>query len=58
MIPRFTTIQIINSLRPSKVIGIFGPRRSGKTILMNLIKEKIDTDDILMVHGENLDVSL
>jgi len=57
MIPRFTTIQIIDSLRPSKVIGIFGPRRSGKTILMNLIKEKIGTDDILMVHGENMDVA-
>jgi len=56
MISRFITIQILNSLKPSKVIGVFGPRRSGKTTLMNIIKEKIGQKDILMVHGENLDV--
>ena len=56
MITRFITIQIINSLKPSKVVGVFGPRRTGKTTLMNIIREKIGRDDILMVHGENLDI--
>jgi len=56
MITRFITIQIMDSLKPSKVVGVFGPRRTGKTTLMNIIREKIGRDDILMVHGENLDV--
>lgn len=56
MITRYITLQVINSLKPSKVVGVFGPRRTGKTTLMNIIKEKIGHDDILMVHGENLDV--
>ena len=46
----------MNSLKPSRVVGVFGPRRTGKTTLMNIIREKIGRDDILMVHGENLDV--
>lgn len=55
MITRFITIQVLNSLKPSKVVGMFGSRRTGKTTLMNIIKEKPDTG-VLMVHGENLDV--
>jgi len=43
-------------LEPSKVVGVFGPRRSGKTTLMNFIRKKIGHENILMVHGENLDV--
>jgi len=56
MISRYITQQVIDNLRPSKVVGVFGPRRSGKTVLMNFIKEKIGSKNILMVHGENLDV--
>jgi len=47
MISRYITIQVINSLKPSKVIGIFGPRRTDKTILMNMIIEKISQKEIL-----------
>lgn len=57
MIPRYITNQILNNLKPSRVIGVFGPRRSGKTVLMNFIKEKIIKENVLMVHGENLDVA-
>ncbi|MHB1276274.1 MAG: ATP-binding protein [Candidatus Humimicrobiaceae bacterium] len=57
MIPRYIIKQILNNLKPSRVIGVFGPRRSGKTTLMNLIKEKIKKENVLMVHGENLDVA-
>jgi predicted AAA+ superfamily ATPase len=56
MISRYITKQIINSLEPSKVVGVFGPRRSGKTVLMNFIKDRMDKKNILMVHGDNLDV--
>ena len=56
MIPRIITKKIITSLKPSRVVGIFGPRRSGKTTLMNLIKEEIGSS-VLMVHGENLDAA-
>ena len=57
MISRFITKQIINSLKPSRIVGIFGPRRSGKTTLMNIIREKIGQDNTLMVQGENMDVA-
>ena len=56
MISRFIIIKVISSLKPSKVIGVFGPRRTGKTTLMNMIREKIGHEEILMVHSENLDV--
>ncbi len=57
MISRFITNQVLENLKPSRVVGVFGPRRSGKTVLMNLIKEKISSTRILMVHGENLDAA-
>lgn len=57
MISRFITNQVLEDLKPSRVVGVFGPRRSGKTVLMNLIKEKISSTRILMVHGENLDAA-
>ncbi len=57
MISRFITNQVLKDLKPSRVVGVFGPRRSGKTVLMNLIKEKLSSTRILMVHGENLDTA-
>jgi predicted AAA+ superfamily ATPase len=57
MISRFITNQVLEDLKPSRVVGVFGPRRSGKTVLMNLIKEKISSTRIRMVHGENLDAA-
>jgi uncharacterized protein len=57
MISRYITKQVLRDLEPSRVVGVFGPRRSGKTVLMNLIKEKIGTSQVLMVHGENLDAA-
>jgi predicted AAA+ superfamily ATPase len=56
MISRIIIKQVASSLKAGRVVGIFGPRRSGKTTLMNLIKEEIDSG-ILMVHGENLDAA-
>jgi len=57
MIPRSIKNEILQSLqKPNFVVGIFGARRTGKTILMEEIKKEI-VDDVLMVQGDNLDVS-
>jgi len=57
MISRYITNQVFRDLEPSRVVGVFGPRRSGKTVLMNIIREKVGASQVLMVHGENLDVA-
>ena len=43
-------------LRDQTVVGIFGARRTGKTFLMETIRE-VSGDKVLMVQGDNLDVS-
>ncbi|MGM0365008.1 MAG: ATP-binding protein [Actinomycetota bacterium] len=57
MISRYITNQVVKDLKPSRVVGVFGPRRAGKTVLMNLIKGKIGSSEIIMVNGENLDAA-
>jgi predicted AAA+ superfamily ATPase len=57
MITRKIENQIFNSLKPSLVVGLFGARRTGKTVLMNIIKEQLSKNSILMVQGDNLDVT-
>jgi uncharacterized protein len=57
MISRYITKQVFQDLRPSRVVGVFGPRRSGKTVLMNLIRKKVGSSQVLMVQGENLDAA-
>jgi len=57
MIRRLIEKQIFNSLKPAKVIGLFGARRTGKTVLMKIIKRKIIDKKVLMVQGDNLDVA-
>lgn len=57
MVYRIITKSVLKALRPSKVVGIFGPRRVGKTVLMDQIKKELGGKKILMVHGENLDAA-
>jgi hypothetical protein len=57
MISRLLTNPLIESLKPGFVTGLFGARRTGKTFLMEYIKESINPGKILMVQGENLDVA-
>ena len=57
MIPRFIEKQVLSSLKPAKVVAVFGPRRSGKTVLMEMIKSKMANKKVLLVQGENLDVA-
>jgi len=47
--------QILKSLIPNKVIVLLGPRRVGKTILINQLIEQI-TEPYLLLNGENVDV--
>jgi len=57
MIPRLITKEILVSLqKPNTVVGIFGTRRTGKTILMQEIEKELG-ENVLMVQGENLDIS-
>ncbi len=57
MIPRILTQNIIESLKPGMVTGLFGARRTGKTYLMKYIESLLKDKRILMVNGENLDVA-
>jgi hypothetical protein len=57
MIKRKIEETIIKSIRSGKVIGLFGARRTGKTVLMNSIKEQLTRQKVLMVQGDNLDVA-
>ena len=49
--------QLINDLKPAHVTGLFGARRTGKTILMQQIKDQLSNKKILMVNGEDMDVA-
>ncbi|MFO7613862.1 MAG: hypothetical protein R6W71_04405, partial [Bacteroidales bacterium] len=57
MIPRFLTNAIINHLQPGQVTGLFGARRTGKTVLMEHIRSRLTIRKVLMVQGDNLDVA-
>lgn len=57
MVSRIIENTLIKQIQQGKVIGLFGARRTGKTVLMQTIKEKMKVQNILMVHGENLDVA-
>ena len=57
MIPRFTKEELINDLKPNHVTALFGARRTGKTFLMNQIKNEINSEKILLVQGDDLDAA-
>lgn len=57
MLKRIIQSQIIKDLKPAHVTGLFGARRTGKTILMQQIKDQLVNKKILMVNGEDMDVA-
>ncbi len=57
MINRYLENKIIASLKPGHVVALLGARRVGKTVLMEEIRAKLSGSKILMVQGDNLDVS-
>ncbi|MEI6060642.1 MAG: ATP-binding protein [Bacteroidota bacterium] len=57
MVSRIIKQRMLDALKPGKVLGLFGARRTGKTVLMSEIMNDMSDKKILLVHGENLDVS-
>ena len=55
LIQRFIEKQILKSLSPNKAIVLLGPRRVGKTVLINQILNKVGIP-YLLLNGENVDV--
>jgi len=57
MISRIIKEDILKDLKNKHVTGLFGARRTGKTVLMQQIREEIGPEKVLMIQGEDLDVS-
>ena len=57
MIPRYLSKTILESLKPGLVVGLFGARRTGKTVIMRHIANELKNRNVLLVNGENLDVA-
>ncbi|HMQ83865.1 MAG TPA: AAA family ATPase, partial [Saprospiraceae bacterium] len=55
LIKRSIEDQLIKNLVSNKVIVLLGPRRVGKTVLINQIIEQI-TEPYLLLNGENMDI--
>lgn len=56
MIARFLEKQLLAELKPGRVVGLFGARRTGKTVLLGEIAKKLKNKKILVVHGQDLAV--
>lgn len=57
MISRLIKNQLVKSLKPGRVTGLFGARRTGKTYLLETIKNEMKDKSVLMVQGDNLEVA-
>lgn len=56
-IPRLLEDTILENLKSGLVLGLFGARRTGKTFLMERIRNRLKDNQVLMVQGDNLDVA-
>lgn len=54
LLHRTIEAKLLASLVPNKVIILLGPRRVGKTVLINKIIEKLE-EPYLLLNGENID---
>lgn len=52
-IPQKQLSNLIDAVRPGKVVVIYGPRRSGKTTLLKKYLESVE-DDVLFVNGDDI----
>ncbi len=57
MIKRYITGQLLNNIKKQNVTVLFGPRRTGKTTLMNEIINKLSNKKLLILNGEDYDVA-
>jgi predicted AAA+ superfamily ATPase len=55
MVSRIIKNEVIRQIKPGLVVGLFGARRTGKTVLMEQIRNDLAGKRILLVQGENLD---
>lgn len=55
LIKRQIEDRVISYLRPNKVVVLLGPRRVGKTVLLQQVLERI-SEPYLLLHGEDEDV--
>jgi predicted AAA+ superfamily ATPase len=57
IITRLLEQTIFENLKPGLVTGLFGARRTGKTFLMEQIKNRLGDKKVLMVQGDNIDAA-
>ncbi len=57
MISRMIEKQLLADLKPNAITALFGARRTGKTFLMQQIKQKVGVEKVLMVQGDDLDIA-
>jgi uncharacterized protein len=57
MIPRTIAHQILSDLKPGHVTALFGARRTGKTMIMESIRDQLDGKRVLLLNGEDYDVA-
>ena len=55
LIKRSIESQVIDYLKPNKVVVLLGPRRVGKTVLINQVLSMV-SEPYLLLHGEDQDV--
>lgn len=54
IINRKITLQLKEKLQKGKVLVLYGPRRTGKTFSLNLMKEELEkTEKVLVLNGES-----
>jgi uncharacterized protein len=56
MIARFIEKELLKALKPAWVVGLFGARRTGKTVLLKSLAKKLKSKKILSLYGQNLTV--
>ena len=55
LVKRSIENQVIDYLKPNKVVVLLGPRRVGKTVLINQVLSRV-SEPYLLLHGEDQDV--
>lgn len=56
MIARFLEKEILRELHSAHVVCLFGARRTGKTVLLRSLAQKLKNKKILSLHGQTLGV--
>lgn len=57
MYKRILEDTLADGLRPGKVMVLFGARRTGKTVLLQQLKDRLSMKKILQLNGEDYDIA-